>query len=87
MERIDLQKIPIWVSMPGLPFQYWAPESLSAIGSVLGKPLYTDRHTKQRERLSYARLCVEINAKDPLLDQITIEKENGSEFIQKMKYD
>lgn len=25
IERMDLQKIPLWVSLPGLPLQYWAP--------------------------------------------------------------
>lgn len=87
MKRMDLQKIPIWVSLPGLPFHYWSTESLSAIGSVLGKPLYTDRYTKSRERLSYTRICIEVDASEPLQDSIIIEKEDGGEFIQKVLFD
>lgn len=54
MERINMKTIPVWVSLPGLPFQYWSGENLSVIGSVLGRPLYTDRYTKSKERLSCA---------------------------------
>lgn len=46
-----------------------------------------DRYTKSRERLSYARLCIQVNASEPLQNTITIEKEDGGEFTQKVLFD
>lgn len=87
MERINLQSILVWVSLPGLPFQFWSGENLSVIGSVLGKPLYTDRHTKSRERLSYARLCVKVYAGNSFQDSIVIQTEDERCHTQKVVYD
>lgn len=77
MEKINLKAIPIWVSQLGLPFQFWSKENLTTIGSVIGKPLYIDRFTKSRERLSYARLCVKIDAAKDLSNTVTIITEDG----------
>ncbi|XP_043696705.1 uncharacterized protein LOC122647340 [Telopea speciosissima] len=62
LERVDLCSVPVWVSLPNLPFHYWSVDALSSIGSVIGKPIVTDKMTRSMERLSYARLCVEVSA-------------------------
>ncbi|XP_043724094.1 protein DGS1, mitochondrial-like [Telopea speciosissima] len=59
LEKVNLCYVPVWVSLPNLPFHFWSPEALSSIGSVIGKPIVTDKMTSSMERLSYARLCVE----------------------------
>lgn len=87
MEKVNLKTIPMWVSLLGLPFQYWSAENLSIIGSVLGKPLYTNQYTKSWERLSCARLCIEINADEPLRETINIHTNKGERHTQRVVYD
>lgn len=86
MEKMSMRSIPLWVYLPGLPFQYWSTKNLSVIGSVIGRPLYIDRLTKTRERLSYARISVEVDAKEPLMDTVTISNVDEEKHIQKIIY-
>lgn len=38
-----LQTIPLWIKMPNLPLNCWSMDSLSRIGSVMGRPVYADK--------------------------------------------
>ncbi|KAJ4964477.1 hypothetical protein NE237_024416 [Protea cynaroides] len=58
---LGLKKVPLWVSLPGLPLHLWGEESLSSICSVLGNPLYTDSTTAMKNRWIFARACVEFS--------------------------
>ncbi|OIT00302.1 persulfide dioxygenase ethe1 -like, mitochondrial [Nicotiana attenuata] len=55
-----LQTVPIWAKFPNLPLSCWGMDSLSRIGSGLGIPLYADEATTKVERISYARILIEI---------------------------
>lgn len=64
-ERMEMKmdasfKIPIWINLPLLPWEFWGVDSLSAIASVLGRPLFTDQCTSKRSRLAYARILIEM---------------------------
>lgn len=41
-EREILKEVPLWVKLPNLPLTCWSSNSLSRIGSVLGKPICAD---------------------------------------------
>ncbi|XP_042486025.1 uncharacterized protein LOC122066273 [Macadamia integrifolia] len=82
-----LSSIPVWVTLPYLPSQFWTLEALSAIGSVIGHPISLDVRTKTLERLSYARLCVEVNASEQLPSTVAIKDEEGRIFKQEIMYD
>lgn len=69
------------------PLSVLVHRNMSTIGSVIGKPLYTDRFTKSIERLSYARLCVEIDVAEELPDIAIIITEYGGTHLQKFIYD
>lgn len=60
-----------WVKVHKLPFESWTAESFSRIESAIGKPLYDDLTTEKR-RIDYARICVEIDAKTDLPNEIQI---------------
>ncbi|XP_043697212.1 uncharacterized protein LOC122647998, partial [Telopea speciosissima] len=87
MERVNLCSVPVWVSLPSLPFHFWSSEALSSIGSVIGKPIVTDKTTRSMERLSYARLCVEVSANSDLPSSIPVYGDNGLSFHQRVVYD
>lgn len=58
-EKQVLKEVPLWIRLPKLLLTCWSEDSLSRIGSVIGKPICTDECTSQQTRISYARLLVE----------------------------
>lgn len=46
---------------------------LSRIGSGLGNPLYADDCTTKIERVSYARMLIEMDATQPFLTSVKVE--------------
>lgn len=60
-------KVPLWISLHGVPFELWNGDGISYLGSGVGKPIMLDQVTKDRclkssGRVSYARVLVEVCA-------------------------
>ncbi|OIT39355.1 hypothetical protein A4A49_14207 [Nicotiana attenuata] len=79
--------VPTWVILPGLPIQYWTTENLGRIASYLGKPVCTDKLTAQGDRISYARILVDIDISQPLPEHVLIEDEKGGFKEQRLEYE
>ncbi|XP_056685384.1 uncharacterized protein [Spinacia oleracea] len=82
-----LRVIPLWVKLPNLPLNCWSSQSLSRIGSLLGVPICADDCTTRQQRISFARLLVEMDVTDTLPDHVWIVDTNGREFKQLVLYD
>ncbi|KAI9075696.1 hypothetical protein K1719_042312 [Acacia pycnantha] len=66
--KADLQcVIAAWVRIPDLPFEFYNVESLRRIGNMIGKMIKVDRSTSIYDKGGFARICVEIDLKQPLL--------------------
>ncbi|XP_019227734.1 PREDICTED: uncharacterized protein LOC109209025 [Nicotiana attenuata] len=87
IQNESMRIVPIWINLPGLPVQCWAEENLGRIASLLGKPICTDKLTAQCERISYARILVEMDITQPLPDGITIENPDGSSWEQREEFE
>ncbi|KAK3204589.1 hypothetical protein Dsin_018635 [Dipteronia sinensis] len=72
LTRETYSKIPVWVKLFNIPHEYWNEEGLSHIASVVGKPLYADSLTESMKRISYARVCIEIDAICELVDSFDL---------------
>ncbi|KAF5197585.1 zinc ion binding / nucleic acid binding protein [Thalictrum thalictroides] len=62
MNKHKLLTLPIWVKIWKLPKTLWNKAGLSYVASLLGEPLFSDEATCSRERLSFAKVCVEVAA-------------------------
>lgn len=82
-----LRTIPLWVKFPKLPLNCWCMESLSRISSVLGNLLYADECTSKLERISFARVLIEMDVTKPLPNTIIAKDPNGRIFEQTIWYD
>ncbi|KAG5545182.1 hypothetical protein RHGRI_017610 [Rhododendron griersonianum] len=60
-EKEQLSKIPIWVQFYNIPLEYWTAGGFSFVASAIGRPLYAASFTESGKRISYARICVEID--------------------------
>ena len=68
----SISKLPVWALLYNVPVELWMPKGLSYISSALGKPLLADSATLSRRRLNYARVCVEVDAGDTLIEEIDL---------------
>ena len=73
LTKAALTSIPVWVQLCGVALEYWTAEGLSHIASVVGVPLYADAQTEQGTHLKYARICVEVDASKPLIEEIFLK--------------
>ncbi|XP_021848022.1 uncharacterized protein [Spinacia oleracea] len=82
-----LTMVPLWIQLPSLPLNCWGVDSLSRIGSILGKPLFANECTTNQTRISYARMLVEIDVTQPLCYKVMVEGSNGVVQEQVVLYD
>ncbi|MFQ6671301.1 hypothetical protein Gotur_035896 [Gossypium turneri] len=53
--------LPVWIHLKHVPLELFTGGGLSYIASALGNPLYMDRITASKQRLPYAKVCVELS--------------------------
>ena len=80
----EIHTIPIWVNFYGVPLEYWNPKGISFISSFIGKPIRVDRTTASRRRITYARVCIEVNTDFDFFNEFHIESEaeNSNETLR-----
>ena len=83
LSKANLHSIPVWAKFYNIPIELWTEEGLSHIASAVGKPLYADSATEACSRIQFARICVEVEAHKPLVDQFEVEalQEDGSSSV------
>ena len=77
----EMTHIPVWIKFPNLPLKCWTPRCLSKLASVLGKPIQCDKLTSTKERLSYARVLVEVDLLADLRSSINVILPNRNPLI------
>lgn len=66
-------RVPIWAQFYQVPLELWNEAGLSYVASAVGVPLHVDSLTKNCNRLSYARFCVEVEVGSELPDTVDME--------------
>ena len=74
----NISKLPVWIHLGNVSLELFTQKGLSYIASGLGNPLYMDRITAGQQRLSYAKIYVEIEASKEIPKSIEVELGNGS---------
>ncbi|KAI8526271.1 hypothetical protein RHMOL_Rhmol13G0295900 [Rhododendron molle] len=69
--------VPVWVKLYNLPFESWTEDGLSYIASYIGNLLYLDEFTQEHSRLTFARVCIKVEA----------VKEIPKSFVVNLGYD
>lgn len=79
--------LPSWVQIFGFPAECWTTKALSKISSTVGKPLHTDNMTISKKGASYARVLVELDAKQDRVWEQVVVLPNGSNISIQFKYE
>ena len=82
-----ISSLPLWIQLPALDVKYWGADSLGKIGSLIGIPLKTDRFTKDRTMLSYARLLIDIQLDSSFPEFIDFFNDNDVLVRQEVFYE
>ncbi|XP_034915333.1 uncharacterized protein [Populus alba] len=80
-DKNKISTLPVWIRLHGLPFPLWSKQGLSMAASMVGRPLSCDEQTYNCTRLEYARVCVEIDATLPYVQNFEIESPLSAEPI------
>ncbi|KAL2248484.1 UNVERIFIED_CONTAM: hypothetical protein Sindi_2700700 [Sesamum indicum] len=83
----DISLTPVWAMLPSLPLECWHPTALGKIGPRLGTPIAMDTLTMKMERVSYARILVEVDASQKLKDEVEFVIPNGIMRKQHVVYE
>ena len=83
----EFATVPVWVKLPDLPIDCWNARALSKIASRIGKPITTDKMTLTKERLSFARVMVEVDASKELVSSVEIKLPNGEIYNQFVEFE
>jgi len=79
--------VPTWIKLPNLPLDCWNVRALSKIVSKVGKPITTDKLTLTKERLSYARVLVEVDASKDLTTSVDMRLPTGEVYQQSVIFE
>lgn len=82
----QLTKIPLWAHFYNVPLELWSEAGLSFVASAVGKPLYADQLTESCKRISFAKICVEVDSSSPLPETFDITLPSGAVFTIKVWY-
>jgi len=86
LDTSSLQSLPIWVQFLDLDIKYWGLKSLSKLGSMLGIPIKTDKYTKEKTALQFARLLVEMKLTGPFPMHIDFINDKDEVVRQEVRY-
>lgn len=86
LEKEQLSQIPLWVHFFNVPSEMWTGPGLSHIASSVGRPLYADHLTESGRRLSFAKICVEVDCSSPLPDSFDLKYANGDVEVIRIQY-
>ncbi|XP_042027199.1 uncharacterized protein LOC121774377 [Salvia splendens] len=56
----------VWCNLHALPIHLFEESMLFSIGKLFGEPIQIDHNTITRARMSYARICIEIDISKPV---------------------
>lgn len=71
----------------GLPIDCRSTSGLSKIASQVDTPLFTDKFTKNRERVNYARVLVEVDITQPPPHTMGITLPDGQDVELELRYE
>ncbi|XP_062103313.1 uncharacterized protein LOC133814362 [Humulus lupulus] len=82
-----VRSVPLWIRLHDLGLQYWGSKCLSALVSMIGKPIMVDKFTTERSRIQFARVLVEMEVTDNPPRSIQFLNELGQIMEQGVEYE
>ena len=80
MKSLDfnMDKLLVWIKLGNVPLELFTQRGLSYIASAIGVPLYMDQITAKKQRLSFAKICIELESTKEIPCAIDVKLRDGS---------
>ncbi|KAF8034230.1 hypothetical protein BT93_C0499 [Corymbia citriodora subsp. variegata] len=82
LKKGEHTSVPVWIRLKNLPYELWSARGISKVASILGKPLYVDQRTEQLKMISFARVCVELEASKACWDTINVSLNGAVRVVE-----
>ncbi|KAL1560997.1 peroxidase [Salvia divinorum] len=82
----EIPIVALWCNVLALPVHLFEESALIAIGNLLGHAVQVDRATISRSRVSFARICVEVDISQSIPEEISLDIA-GKRVTLKVKWD
>ena len=86
MLNVQINSLPIWVKFFNIPPEYWTVTSLGYIASVVSIPLHLDTLIENHSRLSFARICIEVDVNCTFPKSALLDMGNGKYYTIRIEY-
>ena len=73
-DKDDLRNMLVWVRIPCLPIEYYDHGFLMKLGAKIGKPGKIDSTSSLITRGHFARICMEVDLKKPLISKFELRR-------------
>uniref|UniRef100_A0A803PBZ5 DUF4283 domain-containing protein n=1 Tax=Cannabis sativa TaxID=3483 RepID=A0A803PBZ5_CANSA len=88
MDTVNMvRSVPVWIRLNSLGLQYWSRNNLSAMVSIIGKPIMIDKVTKDGSIVLFARVLVDMEISDNPPKMISYINERNQLMDQSVEYD
>lgn len=78
--------VPVWVKVLDIdPIFLSSKHMLEVIGNMIGKPISSDHISNDVEKLSYARLLVEVTLEEAKREEVVLESYDGRIYKHKVE--
>ncbi|GAV87804.1 DUF4283 domain-containing protein [Cephalotus follicularis] len=78
LRKDSFSSIPVWVKLSNVPFELWTKPGISYVASAIGVPLCMNAATTTSNRLSFARVCIEMKASSSFPTSYKVRRRNGT---------
>ncbi|KAL1551886.1 hypothetical protein AAHA92_19674 [Salvia divinorum] len=82
----EIPIVALWCNILALPVHLFEESALIAVGNLLGHAVQVDRATISRSRVSFARICDEVDISQPIPEEISLDIA-GKRVTLKVKWD
>uniref|UniRef100_A0A803PCI4 DUF4283 domain-containing protein n=1 Tax=Cannabis sativa TaxID=3483 RepID=A0A803PCI4_CANSA len=86
-KKEDVSRVLVWITMDDLELKYWGENSLFKIIGQVGAPIMVDAVIKERDKLSYPRVLIEVSIHQDFPHTIYFENEFGNTVPAKVTYE
>ncbi|KAG5378175.1 hypothetical protein IGI04_026017 [Brassica rapa subsp. trilocularis] len=76
----DLSAMPIWIDLKGVPSLMFSHKALKCLSRTVRKFFKLHPNTEKCTRLDVARVLVEVNLNDPLVEKISFQNKEGAQL-------
>ncbi|XP_074265880.1 uncharacterized protein LOC141588331 [Silene latifolia] len=86
LEKEVIKEVPVWVKVHNLPLKFWG-KCLPKIAGIMGTFVRCDDATKEKTRLGFARVMIDVPFGKPIPEKIKFLDVDGSVICLKVEFE